>query len=72
VHVGSLECHAKAVLDHASTVIAFTSIHLDLRLRVLADDVERARQLVDDAKRQCFVANSVWCPVTVAAQITSS
>lgn len=72
LHVGEYRCHAHSVLDRSEGRIAFSSMHLALEVRVLAGDVERTRAVVEDAKKRCFVAASLRCPVDVIADVTAS
>jgi organic hydroperoxide reductase OsmC/OhrA len=69
VHIGSFQCRAKGTLERTAAGVAFTSFHLAIHLRVIDGEAERAQKLVGDAKRHCFVANSLRCPVNVAAEI---
>src|SRR5262249_52010179 len=72
VHVGSLSCHARGTLAKGETAIAFSGIELRVEMRVLPDDVARAKRLVDDAKKRCFVSNSLLCPIDVVAEVSSA
>ena len=69
---GRLQCRATGTLGRTTDGVAFTSIDLALVLSVLVDDADRARKLVDDAKRNCLVAKSIRCPVEVTAEVTAS
>lgn len=72
LRVGEFRCHARGTLSRVNATIAFSSIELRVSMRVLDDDVGRARLLVADAKARCFVANSLRCPVEVTAEIHAS
>jgi peroxiredoxin-like protein len=72
LRVGRIQCHATGSLDRTKDGIAFTSVDLALVLSVLTDETDRARKLVDEAKRHCFVAKSLRCPVEVTAEVTAS
>ena len=72
LRVGRLQCRATGTLDRTKDGVVFTSIDLALALSVVVDDAERARKLVDEAKRQCFVAKSLRCPVEVSVEISAS
>lgn len=72
VRVGSYKCQAHGILDRVEGRIAFASMHLAVEIRVLGDDVERTRALVEDAKSHCFVAASLRCPVVLTATVTAS
>ncbi len=61
---------AKGVLDKTPAGLAFTSITLQVSLRVDAADVERAQQLLESAKRHCIVSNSLKPPVTLQVTVT--
>lgn len=72
VGFADFRCHGKGVLERASGTIAFSAVHLTVRMRVEADRVHRVRELVEEAKQRCFVANSLRCLVTVTADIQPS
>jgi organic hydroperoxide reductase OsmC/OhrA len=69
LRVGPLRCKAKGVLGRTEGHVAFTSVHLTFEVRVLEDDFERARKMVEDTKARCFVANSLRCPVDLTIEI---
>jgi organic hydroperoxide reductase OsmC/OhrA len=72
LRIGGFECHAKAILDRTPEGVRFTSIHLALDVRVTSDEIELTRRLLEDAKRHCFVANTLRCPVSVSADVKAS
>jgi organic hydroperoxide reductase OsmC/OhrA len=61
---------AEGVLDKTPAGLAFTSITLHVDLQVGAADVERARQLLESAKKHCIVSNSLKPPVTLQISVT--
>ncbi len=67
--VSGYESRVHGVLDKTPAGLAFTSFTLDVRLRVAAADAERARRLLDDAKRFCIISNALRTPVDVQAGI---
>lgn len=69
VSIGGYHCHAKGVLDRTGTGAAFTSILLAVRVRVAAPETRRTRDLLEDTKKRCFVANSLRFPVDLSAEV---
>lgn len=72
LHVSGFHCRARGRLGSAASGLAFTSVELVVEMRTLGDDVGRVRDTIDAAKTRCFVANSLRCPVTVAAEVRPS
>ncbi len=72
VPLGTFRCRAKGFLDRTGGGIAFTSVHLTVDVRVVSDQVALARRLVDEARRRCFVTNSLRCPVSVSVEVHAS
>lgn len=72
LRVGGYRCVASGTLDRTEGGASFTGIQLALALRVVADDVERARKIALDTKERCFVARSLKCPVQVSVEVTAS
>ena len=60
----------EGVLDKTPAGLAFTSVTLHVDLRVAATDVERARQLLETAKRLCIVSNSLKPPVALQVSVS--
>lgn len=63
--IGHYVCHANAALERDG----FTKIELAVELNVPKGSTAAAQKLLDDAKKHCFVANSVKCPVVVVSEI---
>lgn len=57
------------VLDNGPTGPLFTSITLAVEMIVAAADVERARGVLDTAKKHCIISNALRVAVTLDAQI---
>ena len=72
LHVGSYHSRASGVLDRFDGRTAFSSIHIDVVITVLVGDEERTRALAVDAKKHCFVAASLLCPVDVVTDVRAS
>jgi organic hydroperoxide reductase OsmC/OhrA len=72
IHVGAYRCRANGVIDRIDGHVAFTSVHLAIDVRALADDVQRTRNVIEEAKKHCFVATSLRCPVDIVANVTAS
>ena len=70
--VVGFKCRAKGILGRAAAGLAFTSVELVVEMRALGDDVGRVRSVIDEAKKKCFVANSLQCPVTTTAEVHPS
>jgi organic hydroperoxide reductase OsmC/OhrA len=62
--------HAEGVLDKTPEGIAFSSITLHVDLGVAAGDADRARALLEKAKKHCIVSNSLKPPVALQVSIT--
>jgi organic hydroperoxide reductase OsmC/OhrA len=62
---------AEGVLDKTASGLAFTAIRLHADLRVQPEDVERARSLLDRAKRHCIVAGSLKPPVELEGSVSA-
>lgn len=72
LHVAAFQCRAQGVLARTDSGMAFTSIHLTVHGRALGDEIVRIRDVVESAKTHCLVANSMRCPVTIAAEFRPS
>jgi organic hydroperoxide reductase OsmC/OhrA len=65
-----LRCRAEGVLDRVDGVLRFTAIRVEARLRIPADEkVDRAQRLLERAKRNCPVSNSLALEVAVEAHV---
>jgi organic hydroperoxide reductase OsmC/OhrA len=53
----------KGILDRSKSGPVFSSIVLSVEMEVEAADQERARDLLEEAKRYCIVANALNTPV---------
>lgn len=59
LEVQAYETRAEAVLDKTAEGLVFTSIVLRVRLKVAAQDVEKAGELLHKAKKYCIVSNAL-------------
>ncbi len=59
------------VLDKGPTGPVFTSIVLSVDMEVAAQDIERARRLLDTAEKHCIISNALRVAVSVNATIRS-
>ena len=65
-----LRCRAEGVLDRVDGVMRFTSIRVRAQLRIPAGEAaERAQRLLERAKRNCPVSNSLAFEVAVEASV---
>jgi organic hydroperoxide reductase OsmC/OhrA len=64
--------HADGTLEKTREGIVFTAITLHVELVVAAPDLERARGLLDRAKRYCIIANSLKTPITLEASLATT
>ncbi len=72
IALGGLRLGAKGTLDKTESGIGFTSIRIELELELANDeDSAKAERVVEKAKKQCFVANSLRCPVDVTVNVSS-
>ena len=69
-------CRAEGTLDKTASGLAFSAIRLVVSLDIDAELGERAAAVLDVAKRQCIISNSLKTPVTVelalAAPVSST
>lgn len=72
LHVAGFHCRAKGILGLGGSGFTFTSIQLFVEMRALGDEIGLVQAIVERAKMQCYVANSLRCPVTVSAEIRPS
>ena len=63
IHVAAYADDAEAVLDLVDGKMAFVEVWLRPKVRILQGDPDQARALHGDANQECFIANSVRCPV---------
>jgi len=69
--VVSYESDGEGVLEHSDGKFRFTEISLRPHVRVKsASDEERAREIMQDAQANCFVANSLSFPVKVSPRFS--
>lgn len=65
-----LRCSAEGTLDRIEGVMRFTAIRVQARLRVPASEkADRAQRLLERAKRNCPVSNSLALEVHVEASV---
>lgn len=72
LRIGAYGCRAHGVLDRVDGHIAFSEMLLAIDVKVAAGEVERVRRLLEEAKKHCFVANTLRCPVTLVSDVTES
>lgn len=75
VKVGHYTAVAEGILDRGLSpkgTMGFTMIELVVDLTVLGSDVERMKHMLEEAKRNCFVANSLRCNVELIAHVHAS
>ena len=66
----SLECGGKGTLDSQDGVVRFNAFHLNATLMLPPDsDPGRAQKVVEKAEKNCLVANSLKCPVSLELQV---
>jgi organic hydroperoxide reductase OsmC/OhrA len=58
-------------LDRSSSGLAFTGFEVEVEITVLPHDRERARTVLDQAKRSCIISRALHAHVTVNAHIWS-
>jgi organic hydroperoxide reductase OsmC/OhrA len=65
-----LRCRAEGTLDRIDGVMRFTAIRVNARLRIPAGEKpDRAQRLLERAKRNCPVSNSLAIEVEVEAHV---
>src|SRR5262245_14451194 len=65
-----LRCRAEGTLDRIDGAMRFTAIRVQARLRIPSGEkVDRAQRLLERAKRNCPVSNSLAIEVEVAASV---
>lgn len=65
VEVFGYRARASAVLDKRDGRLVFTGFDVAVELDVRAEDGEKARELVEKAKKHCVVSNALQPPVRV-------
>ncbi|MDE2290645.1 MAG: OsmC family protein [Elusimicrobia bacterium] len=60
---------AAGSLDRTAAGLAFTRIVQTVRLSVYGDDVERARGLMEKAKKHCLVSNALRTPPELELEV---
>jgi len=66
------ESRVEGVLDKTADGLRFTSIRIQVTLRVPEAEAARARELLDSAKRHCIVSNALRTPVEVTASVEAA
>jgi organic hydroperoxide reductase OsmC/OhrA len=65
-----LRCRAEGTLDRVDGVMRFTALRVDARLRIPpGEKADRAQRLLERAKRNCPVSNSLAVEVAVDARV---
>jgi len=64
-------CAAEGTLDKTSQGILFSGVTLKVDLSVSLPEIEKAKSVLEKAKKYCIVSNSIKCPVTVEANVNS-
>lgn len=59
------------VLDKSPTGPAFTSVQLNIELKVRPGDEGRARETLDSAENHCIISNAIEAPVQLDASVIS-
>jgi peroxiredoxin-like protein len=66
-------CHAEGTVDKGDGGVQFTEIRLHARLSIPADaDAARAERLLEKAKQNCLVTNSLKHEPTLTLEVSSS
>ncbi len=63
IQVAAYVDDAEGTLDLVDGSMVFTEVMLRPKVTLVQGDPERARALHEEANRECFIANSVLCPV---------
>lgn len=72
LEVKSYRAGTQAVLDRSPSGPAFTWIKIAVALKVAAGDEERARRLLEKAKRHCIVTKSLKVEVQLEATVNGA
>ncbi len=67
----SYRSRAKGTLEKTTQGIVFTSLELTVDLTVAAADVERAKEVLEKAKKHCIVANALKTETRLVANVTA-
>jgi organic hydroperoxide reductase OsmC/OhrA len=66
----SYESHVEGLIENVEGKYRYTEVTLQPRIEVQSqDDLERARTILDDAHKACFVSNSVSSTVKLVPEI---
>jgi len=72
IPIGIYRCVAEATLDRTRVGLAFTRIVLRVDLTVAASDVERVEKVLQLAKRDCIVSNTLNLPVELDSTVQAA
>jgi organic hydroperoxide reductase OsmC/OhrA len=70
--IGIYRCVAEATLDRTKGGPAFTRIVLRVDMTVAASDVERAEKVLQAAKRDCIISNTLKIPVQLESTLKAA
>lgn len=59
------------VLEKSPTGPAFTSVQLQVELKVGTGDEDRARKLIETAEHHCIISNAIKAPVVLEVHVSS-
>lgn len=62
---------ATGVLEKSAQGPAFTSVELQVELKVGSGDEQRAHQLLETAERHCIISRAIKAPVTLHASVVA-
>jgi peroxiredoxin-like protein len=69
----SLRCNVAGTIDRVERTVRFTAIEIDARLEVrAAADVEKGKRLLEKAKQNCFVTNSLVTDVQLRGEVQAA
>jgi peroxiredoxin-like protein len=67
-----LECDAEGILNRVDGVVRFSELRLNVRhVLTTAEDVDRAKRLLEKAEGACLITNSLAFRPTLSAEITA-
>jgi organic hydroperoxide reductase OsmC/OhrA len=71
VSILGFDCRAEGTVEKTARGLAFTGVRLRVGATAAPDQVAQLRELMEVAKKSCLVANSLACPVELAAEVVS-
>lgn len=70
IEVKELHVHSEGTLDKLETGLSFTSLVLNIHVKVMGVTKDRVEQLLLTAKKYCIISNSLKPPIQLKSDVT--